>query len=79
MASDLGPEAARTLGFDRVMGYETRSILTVPIVPDGDDVRGVLQLVNATDESGAAVAFDARRIALAEAVADLMAALPPDR
>lgn len=75
VAAELGSEAARTMGFDRVMGYDTHSILTVPVIPDGDDVCGVIQLVNATDADGAVTAFNPQQIAIAEEVAELIAEL----
>ena len=72
---ELGEAAARTQGFDRVMGYRTHSILTLPVILDGERVRGVLQLVNATDEQGRPAAFGAAQVELAEAAAEVLAVL----
>lgn len=43
--------------YDEVSGYRTRSILTLPLVSRRDNVAGVLQLINAKDESGEVITF----------------------
>jgi len=45
--------------YDEVSGYRTRSMLTFPLKNPHGGVVGVLQLINARDEAGAAAAFDA--------------------
>lgn len=46
-----------TKAFDQRSGYRSTSFLTIPLVNAEDLVIGVLQLLNAQDESGAAVPF----------------------
>lgn len=70
--SELGAEAQRTQGFDRLMDYHTHSILTVPVMT-GEQVFGVLQFINANNAEREPVPFDAPRIALGETLAQLMA------
>lgn len=48
-----------TEAFDAVTGYQTESILTVPIRSVDHEVVGVLQLVNSRDESGRTASFTA--------------------
>lgn len=72
VTAELGAEAHRTQGFDRLMDYHTHSILTVPVMRD-EKVFGVLQFINANDAERQAVPFDAQRIALGETLARLMA------
>lgn len=43
--------------FDKEAGYRTKSMLTVPLVTNRGVVIGVLQIINAQDESGAIVPF----------------------
>jgi len=56
--------------FDRENQYETRSVLTVPMLERPGVGLGVLQLINATDAAGDLVAFSAE----AEEIAALLAA-----
>lgn len=59
-----------TRAFDAGSGYRTVSMLTVPIAPRGGESIGVLQFMNAMDESdGRIVAFDQGAVALVEALA----------
>ena len=44
--------------YDKLTGYRTRSLLVVPIENNEDELIGVLQLINAMDESGDVIAFD---------------------
>ncbi|MEO5366608.1 MAG: GAF domain-containing protein [Magnetococcus sp. WYHC-3] len=48
-----------TRRFDAFNGYRSKSFLTVPLMPRGGEVIGVLQLINAQDEQGEVVPFDA--------------------
>ncbi len=43
---------------DQTTGYHTQSMLTIPLVVNGDEVLGVLQVINAQNESGKIVPFD---------------------
>ena len=43
--------------FDRETSYRTKSILAVPLKTRDEEIVGVLQLINAKDDAGAAVAF----------------------
>jgi len=43
--------------YDRETNYRTKSILAVPLKTRDEEIVGVLQLINAKDSSGAAVAF----------------------
>lgn len=72
VSRELGDDAFRTHGFDRLMDYHTDSILSVPVLDDGEVV-GVLQFINAKNSEQQSVPFDARRVALAEILAELMA------
>ncbi|MDY6851560.1 MAG: HD domain-containing protein [Thermodesulfobacteriota bacterium] len=45
--------------FDETSGYRTRSMLTIPLVTNRDDVVGVLQIINAQNDAGRVVAFSA--------------------
>jgi HD-GYP domain-containing protein (c-di-GMP phosphodiesterase class II) len=44
--------------FDKISNYKTTSMLTVPLTNNMQEVLGVLQLINAKDESGNIVPFD---------------------
>jgi len=44
--------------YDKLAGYETHSMLTVPLKNNRGDCIGVLQLINAQDEKGKIIAFD---------------------
>lgn len=67
------PDAYRTEGFDfagmrefdRLNGYHSRSFLTVPMKNHEEEVIGVVQLINAKDDSGQIIPFSpfAQRIA----------------
>ncbi len=43
---------------DKIAGYETHSMLTVPLKNNRGDCIGVLQLINSQDESGNIIQFD---------------------
>jgi HD-GYP domain-containing protein (c-di-GMP phosphodiesterase class II) len=43
--------------FDRVSGYRTRSMLTIPLTTKRGDVIGILQLINAKNSKGQIVGF----------------------
>ncbi len=59
-----------TRSFDAATGYKTVSTLTVPLIPRGGAVLGVLQFINKLDpETGAVVAFPAELVPLLEALA----------
>ena len=44
--------------YDRMTGYRTRSMITIPLLSQEEEAVGVLQLINALDEKGNAIAFD---------------------
>ncbi len=44
--------------YDSVTGYRTQSMLVVPLVNIEDELIGVVQLINAKDETGAIIPFD---------------------
>lgn len=44
--------------YDRLTGYRTQSMLVVPMENDYGEIIGVLQLINAKDESGEAIPFE---------------------
>ena len=45
--------------YDSMTGYHTQSMLTIPLLNQEDEAVGVLQLINAMDEEGNIIAFDA--------------------
>lgn len=55
--------------FDAANQYRSQSILTVPMTAQTGKVIGVLQLLNAQDESGARIAFGPNKQELVEALA----------
>ena len=64
-----GFDFAGTKRFDANNGYRTRSVLTIPMLNQEDRVIGVLQLLNAKDEAGAAVPFAPELQDIVEALA----------
>ncbi len=44
--------------YDKMTGYRTQSMLTIPLIGLNDDVLGVLQLMNAKDVNGEVCPFD---------------------
>lgn len=58
-----------TKEFDEGNNYRTQSVLTVPLKNNQDDVIGVLQLLNAQEESGEVIAFSEQIQPLIEALA----------
>ncbi len=57
------------LQYDAQTGYRTRSMLVVPMIGREGEKLGVLQLINALDESGAVVPFPADMTLVLESVA----------
>lgn len=45
--------------YDKMTGYHTQSMLTIPLLNQEEHVVGVLQLINAKDEAGTIIPFDA--------------------
>ena len=43
--------------FDAITGYRSKSILTVPMINHGNRVIGVMQIINATDETNTSIPF----------------------
>lgn len=58
-----------TRNFDQTTGYRSTSFLTIPLKNHENDIIGVLQLLNAQDESGRTVPFNHESQRLAEALA----------
>lgn len=55
--------------FDEQSGYRTRSMLAVPLMDSDGGVLGVMQLINAQDESGALCSFSLQTQRLIQALA----------
>ena len=55
--------------YDQITGYCTRSMLVVPLANDRGELIGVLQLLNAQDETGAVIPYSAEIEPLVEAIA----------
>ena len=55
--------------FDEQSGYRTRSMLAVPLMDSDGGVLGVMQLINAQDESGALCSFSPQTQRLIQALA----------
>ena len=49
----LGPR-----NYDKLTGYHTQSMLTIPLLDQYENTVGVLQLINALDKSGKIIGFD---------------------
>lgn len=47
-----------SLRYDAMTGYRTKSMLVVPLTNDRGELIGVMQLINALDESGETIPFD---------------------
>ncbi|MBM4282887.1 MAG: GAF domain-containing protein [Deltaproteobacteria bacterium] len=67
--TEPGFDFSGTKAFDEQTGYRSQSFLTIPMVSAEGRVFGVLQLINARDEAGAVVPFDARQQEIVEALA----------
>lgn len=59
--------------FDRLMGYRTQSMLTVPLLDHQGDVTGVLQLINCLDDSSQPQPFTATTQRLVVALSSMAA------
>ncbi|RMG56981.1 MAG: GAF domain-containing protein [Gammaproteobacteria bacterium] len=64
-----GYDFSGTHRFDEQSGYQTRSLLAIPMLNHENDIIGVLQLINATNEQGQVVAFAPELQQLAESLA----------
>lgn len=67
--TEPGFDFAGTRAFDEKTGYRSQSFLTIPMLNNESRVTGVLQLINARNEAGEVVAFDAERQEIVEALA----------
>jgi HD-GYP domain-containing protein (c-di-GMP phosphodiesterase class II) len=67
--TEPGFDFSGTKAFDEKTGYRSQSFLTIPMVSNEHRIIGVLQLINARDEAGVVVAFDARQQEIVEALA----------
>ncbi len=68
-------DAYRIAQFDQRMGYDTRSILSLPVSFNGGDPIGVLQFVNAKNVVGNHVPFSSSHVQLARSLAALVGML----
>ena len=59
--------------YDAITHYRTGSMLVIPMDDDKDDIIGVLQLINAQDESGKTIPFDPAYEQIISALASLAA------
>ncbi|NNM51161.1 MAG: GAF domain-containing protein [Pseudomonadales bacterium] len=59
--------------FDEKNGYRTRSLLTIPLCNHDQETIGVLQLINARDETGQVMAFPESQETIVRALASLAA------
>ncbi len=66
-------DTSGTRHFDELTGYRSRSFLTVPLTSYHNEPIGVLQLINAKDDSGEVVPFPGEVRELIEALAALAA------
>ncbi len=66
---EAGFDFSGTKGFDAQNKYRSQSFLTMPMKNQEDQVIGVLQLINARDESGQVIAFAEELQGVAEALA----------
>ncbi|MBF0311459.1 MAG: response regulator [Magnetococcales bacterium] len=68
--SAIDYDFSKTRQFDRKNGYRTRSCLTVPLMIQGEEPVGAIQLINALDEtSGEVAAFSKEDESLTESLA----------
>ena len=44
--------------YDKMTGYRTQSMMSIPLINGDDETVGVLQLINAMDEKGSVIPFD---------------------
>jgi HD-GYP domain-containing protein (c-di-GMP phosphodiesterase class II) len=67
--TEPGFDFSGTKAFDEQTGYRSHSFLTIPMVSNEHRIIGVLQLINARNERGDVVPFDARQQEIVEALA----------
>jgi HD-GYP domain-containing protein (c-di-GMP phosphodiesterase class II) len=67
--TEPGFDFAGTKAFDEKTGYRSQSFLTIPMLNNESRVIGVLQLINARDDDGKVVVFDAQKQEIVEALA----------
>lgn len=46
--------------YDRITGYHTKSLMTIPLMDQDENTVGVMQLMNAMDQSGNVIPFEKR-------------------
>ena len=56
---EAGFDFSGTKSYDQKTGYRSQSFLTVPLKNHENEIIGVMQLINARDENGRVVSFDA--------------------
>lgn len=67
--ADTGYDFSGPIRYDRMTGYDTRSMLVVPMQNRSGEKIGVLQLINALDKEGRVRAFDPDMALVVESVA----------
>jgi HD-GYP domain-containing protein (c-di-GMP phosphodiesterase class II) len=67
--AEPGFDFSGTKAFDEKTGYRSQSFLAIPMLNNEARVTGVLQLINARDEHGVVVPFDADKQQIVEALA----------
>ncbi|MEI7771103.1 MAG: alpha/beta fold hydrolase [Chloroflexales bacterium] len=70
----VGYDFSGTRDFDARTGYRSTSMLSIPLKDGFGRVTGVLQLINAQDEAGAVIPFDAVSAQMLESLGTLAAA-----
>jgi len=55
--------------YDEMNGYRTKSMVAIPMIDKDDEVIGVMQLINATDEAGNIRVFDEQEVRVLMALA----------
>jgi HD-GYP domain-containing protein (c-di-GMP phosphodiesterase class II) len=68
-----------TRAFDARTGYRSTSMLTIPMRDHQDEIIGVLQLLNALDETGQIVPFSAGQVQLVESLASQASIITTNR
>jgi len=67
--AEPGFDFSGTKAFDEKTGYRSQSFLAIPMLNNEARVTGVLQLINARDDNGVVVPFDAEKQQIVEALA----------
>ncbi len=71
--NEAGFDFSGTRKFDQQFGYRTCSVLTLPLLTDGGELIGVLQLLNARDAGGKVKAFATDEVPVIAALSEFAA------